>query len=115
MEKNIDESWKETIEKEKTKESLQNGQETPANAEINFSSFITSLSLQTLIALGELENPLNGKKEQNKQQAKLIIDTLDMVKDKTKNNLMEQESNLLENLLYELKMKYVTNQSGVKT
>ena len=107
--KNIDESWKETVEKEKENGPVDSRQES-VGVEINFNSFATSLGLQALIALGEIENPLTGKKEQNRQQAKILIDTLDMIKEKTKNNLTEEETNLLESLLYELKMKYVTKQ-----
>ena len=41
------------------------------------------------------------------EQAKFLIDTLAMLKEKTKGNLNEQESHLLSNSLYELQMKYV--------
>ena len=109
MDKNIDETWKETAEKEKKTETLENQEET-AQVEITFNGFITSLGLQALIALGEIDNPITQKKEHNKQQAKILIDTLDMLKEKTKNNTTQDEINLLTNLLYELKMKYVAEE-----
>jgi len=104
--KKIDESWKEAVEKEKINESTTQ-KERISIPTPDFKFFISTLSLQVLIALGELENPTTGKKEKEPNQAKFIIDTLDMLKEKTKGNLDEEESNLLENILYELKMKYV--------
>ena len=44
-------------------------------------------------------------------QAKYIIDTIAMLKDKTKSNLDAQEVNVIDNVLYELRMKY-TAQTG---
>lgn len=104
--KKVDESWKELAEKEKINES-QKPEEQKTIPTPDFKFFISTLSLQALIALGELENPVTRKKEQELNQAKFIIDTLDMLKDKTGGNLDEDEKDLLENILYELKMKYV--------
>ncbi len=74
--------------------------------EPDFSIFVSSLSMQTLIFLGEIDNPLTHKKEENLDQAKYIIDTLAMLKEKTKGNLTANEANLIDNVLYELRMKY---------
>lgn len=79
--------------------------------EPNFSIFVSSLSMQTLIFLGEIDNPITHKKEENLNQAKYIIDTLAMLKEKTKGNLDGNEANLLDSVLYELRMKY-TAKSG---
>lgn len=79
--------------------------------EPNFSMFISSLSMQSLIFLGEIDNPITHKKEENLEQAKYIIDTLAMLKEKTKGNLTASEANILDNVLYELRMKY-TAKSG---
>lgn len=80
-------------------------------AQPNFSLFISSLSMQALIFLGEIENPLTHKTEKNLDQARYIIDTIAMLKEKTKGNLDAQESNVIDNILYELRMKY-TSQTG---
>ena len=74
--------------------------------EPNFSLFLSSLSMQTLIFLGDMDSPITHKKEENLDQAKFIIDTLAMLKEKTKGNLTEHENNMLDNVLYELRMKY---------
>ncbi len=102
--KNIDESWKETIEKEK--ESLKKeGKFIPPEPDFNF--FITTLALQASIFLGTMVNPITNKKEEDLSQAKFIIDTLGMLKEKTKGNLTQEEIKLLENILYELRMQYI--------
>ncbi len=80
--------------------------ENAGKMEPNFSIFTSSLSMQTLIFLGEIDNPVTHKKEENLGQAKYIIDTLVMLKEKTKGNLTANEANLIDNVLYELRMKY---------
>lgn len=105
--KNIDESWKETVEKEKHKEDSEFVPEAP-----DFSFFITTLALQAGIFLGQMENPATHKKEENLPQAKFLIDTLDMLKEKTKGNLTNEETQMLENLLYELKTQYISKSAN---
>jgi hypothetical protein len=76
--------------------------------EADFSFFISTLSIQASIALGAMPNPVTQKIEENLNQAKLIIDTLGMLKEKTQGNLNSEEDGLLDNLLYELRMQYLT-------
>jgi hypothetical protein len=102
--KNIDQSWKERAEQEKEK-IHEEKQFTPP--EPDFSFFVTTLSLQASIFLGILPNPATDKKEQDVVQAKFIIDTLDMIKEKTQGNLTVDEAGLLDNYLYELRLQYI--------
>ncbi len=107
MNKNIDETWKETVAKEKenlTKE----GKFAPPEPDFNF--FITTLALQASISLGVVPNPNTNKTEEDIFQAKFLIDTMGMLKEKTKGNLNEGELKFLENILYELRMQYVAKQ-----
>lgn len=105
--KNIDETWKEAVKKETLQK---DGKAIPPTPDFNF--FITTLALQASIALGQIPNPVTDKKEEDFSQAKFLIDTLGMLKEKTKGNLGIDETELLENLLYELRMQYIskTNQ-----
>lgn len=105
--KHIDETWKEGIVKEKG-ELKEESEQAAIAPEANFNFFINTLALQCSIFLGLIPNPQTNKKESNLSQAKFIIDTLEMLKDKTKNNLNEDENNLLENVLYELRMQYIS-------
>ena len=84
----------------------------PPNPDFNF--FVTTLSLQASIALGQIANPATSKTEEDLVQAKFLIDTLGMLQDKTKGNLNDDESKLLENLLYDLRSIYLSKEKGEK-
>ncbi|MCM8783756.1 MAG: DUF1844 domain-containing protein [Candidatus Omnitrophica bacterium] len=102
--KKIDSDWKEQVEKEKHQYSEhQNDQSSAAN----FNFFITSLAMQAMIAMGEIENPVTNRKEKDLNQAKYLIDILGILKEKTENNLNEEENNLLDNLLYQLRTTFI--------
>lgn len=73
----------------------------------DFTFFITGLSMQALISLGEMPNPADNKKEQNLDHAKYMIDTLDMIKKKTDKNLTAGEEKILDDMLYSLRMKFL--------
>ncbi len=75
--------------------------------EASFRLFISSLATQTLINLGEIENPLNKTKGLALDQAKFTIDTLQILKDKTEGNLTDEESKYLDTIIYDLRMRYV--------
>jgi len=80
--------------------------------QVNFTNFINGLGLECLIGLGKLENPLTKKKEPNLQQARYIIDTLDMIKEKTAGNLNQDEQRAIDELTAYLKMLYVESQGA---
>ena len=107
IKKRVDENWKKQIKKEE-EQLTQNDEHFH---QPNFTILVSSLSMQAMISLGNLENPVSGKKEQNLEQARFLIDTLDILKDKTKGNLTEEEAHLLEDSLYHLRMNYVETQN----
>jgi hypothetical protein len=74
---------------------------------INFPTFIISLSTQALMHLGEIPNPLTGKVEKEVEVAKQTIDILSLLQEKTQGNLDQGEEKLMEEVLYDLRMKYV--------
>jgi hypothetical protein len=75
--------------------------------EINFSSFILSLSSSAFAALGEMPDPVSGKTQKNLPLAKQTIDLLGMLREKTRNNLTTQEDSFFDSILYDLRMRYV--------
>ena len=75
--------------------------------EINFSTFVISLSTQALMHLGEISNPISGKIDQDVPAAKQMIDMLGMIREKTNGNLNANEDRLMQDILFDLRMKYV--------
>ena len=75
--------------------------------EIDFSTFIISLSTQALMHLGEIANPVSGKVETDISVAKQMIDILAMLNEKTRGNLNPNEAQMVESILFDLRMKYV--------
>jgi hypothetical protein len=78
----------------------------------DFTFFITSLSMQASIALGAIAHPISNKVEQNLSHAKLLIDTLSLLKEKTMGNLTTDEDSLLDKFIYELQQQYAKNQNN---
>jgi hypothetical protein len=83
-------------------------QERTTLPEVNFSTFVVSLSSSVLIHMGVVPDPLTGKTQKDLPVAKQTIDMLGMLQDKTRGNLTEEEKQLLDNLLYDLRMRYVS-------
>lgn len=110
MDKNIDESWKDSVENDK-KTNLDTGKGATKDQpefQANFNTLVSGMAMEALIFLGELPNPISKKKEANLPQAKYIIDTISLLKEKTKGNLTADEANALDNILYEVQSKFVS-------
>ena len=75
--------------------------------QVDFSTFIMSLTSSAFYHLGDMPDPSTGKKEVNLPAVQQTIDMLIMLREKTKGNLKEDEKKLLEQLVYELQVKYV--------
>ena len=75
--------------------------------EVNFSYFLISLSSSALFHLGEIGDPQTGQKKKDLPIAKHTIDTIAMLKEKTKGNLTEEEQKALESILTDLRWRYV--------
>jgi hypothetical protein len=75
--------------------------------ELNFSTFVLSLTSSAFYHLGDIPDPMTGEKAENLPAVKQTIDILIMLQNKTKNNLDAEEAKLMEQLIYELQVKYV--------
>jgi hypothetical protein len=75
--------------------------------EITLSTFIMSMSTQVLMLLGEIPNPADNTTRRDMAAAKQVIDILGMLKEKTRGNLESNEEALFDNVLYDLRMRYV--------
>ena len=72
-----------------------------------FIQLVAGLQSAAWMSLGKVANPITGKIEKQLEVAKFHIDTLEMLRDKTKGNLSEEESKVLHDLLTELQVNYV--------
>jgi len=75
--------------------------------EVAFSTFILSLGTSALVHLGLAEDPSTGRRDVNLPMARHVIEILSMLKEKTSGNLAEDESRLVDNLLFDLRLKFV--------
>ncbi|MCK5381692.1 MAG: DUF1844 domain-containing protein [Candidatus Latescibacteria bacterium] len=75
--------------------------------EMLFMQVIMMFQGASMQQMGKLANPASGKVEQDLDQAKMSIDILGMLKEKTQGNVNENEEKFLDHVLYELRMNYV--------
>jgi hypothetical protein len=76
---------------------------------VDFASFALSLGTSALYHLGMVGDPERGETapEPNLPLARQTIDIIEMIQQKTRGNLDEEETRLLDSLLYELRMRFV--------
>jgi hypothetical protein len=93
---------------QKTKEEKreQDSQRIPL-PEVNFNSLIFSLSSSALLNMGDIAEPQTGERKKDLPMAKYSIDIISMLQEKTKGNLTEEEHKFLDNILADLRLRYV--------
>ncbi len=79
---------------------------------VNFSSFVISMGSSALMLMGEQLDPQQPAMPLNLPQAKEIIDLLSMLEEKTRGNLTPDEQVVMKDMLYALRMKFVSLTSG---
>lgn len=106
---------REEVREEKREESKKGGKEDQQEQiplpEANFLNFVHQLTLQALIQLGEIQDPLSRETRKSLPLAKHTIDHIAMLKEKTKGNLTQEEQALIDSALYDLRMRYVKTSS----
>ena len=75
--------------------------------QLDFFNYIASLGFQAMIFLGEVPNPITNEVDKNLKQAKFLIDTMVVIREKTTGNLTKEEAELLNGSIYELQLRYV--------
>jgi len=96
-----------TTEDEKTARAELGDTERAAMPGIDFSTLVLSLATSAMVHMGLVPETEGGPVEKNLALAHQSIDTLEMLQDKTRGNLSNDEAKLLESVLYELRMSYV--------
>ncbi|HEX4413982.1 MAG TPA: DUF1844 domain-containing protein [Lacipirellulaceae bacterium] len=119
----IDEDWKSQVLAEKeaaTKpaapESLKppaaadgafGGEQDPQMPPASFEMLVTTLATEALMAMGQIPHPVTNEVVLRRNQAQYLIDTLDLLREKTKNNLSPQEQKLIEAVLHQARMVFI--------
>ena len=82
---------------------------------VSFTAFMLSLATTAAVHFGDIADPSTGQRmEPNLVGAGQMIEIIAMLQEKTEGNLSEPEAKLLEDLLYELRMRFVDAQGGKK-
>lgn len=74
---------------------------------IDFITFVLSLNQNALVHLGDAPDPISGQRSAELPLARQTIDLLALLQEKTRRNLSGEEERLLEQVLYDLRMRYV--------
>jgi hypothetical protein len=110
----VDDDWKSQVEKEK--EQLKEQKTEQADAEgapagelppASFPMLVSTLATQAMAAMGMLPDPATGEANVHRPMAKHFIDTLDLLQEKTKGNLAEEEETMLRDALHQLRMAFM--------
>ena len=123
----VDTDWKSQVEKEKTAaadanegtggddaEAAVSEAAAPEGADAgddlppaSLAMLISTFYSQAMMALGVMPNPSTGEKDTDLRMAKHFVDTLEMLEEKTKGNVTEEESKMFDEVLHLLRMAYV--------
>jgi hypothetical protein len=75
---------------------------------LSFTAFVVSLATTAAIHLGDLADPATGERlEPNLEGAAQMIEILSLLEEKTRGNLTAEERQILEQVLYELRVRYL--------
>jgi hypothetical protein len=72
-----------------------------------FMGLLHGLHLQAMVSMGKIENPISGKIEKNIEMARLNIELLEELKQKTNGNLEKIEENELVKIISELQITFI--------
>ena len=93
------------VDDQEAKQGIDKAGEMP---KVDFSTFVLSLGTTALFQMAVMPDPETGEKgEPNRLLAEQSIDTLEMLRDKTRGNLDEDERKLIDSLLHELRLHFV--------
>ncbi len=112
----VDTDWKTEAAREKERLERETAQPASPAAGVpgqpGFAELVNMLAMQAAIALGGYRGPGEEAIPPNPEAAKHHIDLLDVLDQKTKGNLTEEEQRVLNAVLYELRMQYVQTSGG---
>jgi len=118
--KRVDEDWKRRAQAEKEVDAAKVAPPPPpapatpgappraeAKPHPMFGGLVESLASQALLYMGAMRDPMTGQVHQDLQQAQTMIEMLGMLDEKTRGNLSKEESDMLKQVLDEVRMHFV--------
>ena len=83
-------------------------------SELSFLDLVSMLATNALVQLGEVPDPGSGEKIENLRAAQDMISFLEMLEKKTQGNLGENEKEALEQIVYDLRMRFMAKANILK-
>jgi len=84
-------------------------------SELSFTAFVISLASSAAIHFGDIPDPDSGERQEvNLDGAQQMIEILSLLEEKTRGNLTAEERQVLEQVLYELRMRFIEASGGGK-
>ena len=114
----VDEDWKSQVEAEKAAlardpvAGSSTSSEVPELPAASFELLVTIFVTEAMVALGQIPNPLDGKSSFSPEHARYAIDMLQVIQAKTSGNLSPDEAAMLESLLHQLRLAFVSVTTG---
>lgn len=81
---------------------------------VSFLDLVNMLASNALVQLGDVPDPISGKPVENLQGVQVMVAFLEMLEERTKGNLTSDEEKLLVDVLYDLRMRYMTKANLIK-
>lgn len=113
----IDEDWKSQVQAEKEAAEKEAATQQPSKPAAppgdvqmppaSLEMLITTLVTEAMISLGQIPHPHTGEAIFQPQHAKYLIDTIEVLREKTQGNVTPDESQLMDQLLHQLRLAYV--------
>ncbi|MEQ8210275.1 MAG: DUF1844 domain-containing protein [Lacipirellulaceae bacterium] len=118
----IDEDWKSqvTAEKEAAEKQATESEGDPAAGagmfpEASFEMLVSIFMTEAMVGMGQIPHPATGQPHPSKEQARYAIDMLEVIQEKTKGNLDEQQETTLRDLLHQLRMAFISTPDASPT
>jgi len=107
----VDDDWKAEARKEKERLAEETAKREPL-PDPTFAELVNMIAIQAMVGFGGMAGPGGERIPPNLEIAKHYVDMLQVLEDKTKGNLSDDEKNLLDQVIYEVRMRYIQSASG---
>ncbi len=107
----VDDDWKAEAKKEKERLAEETAKQEPL-PDPTFAELVNMIAIQAMVGFGGMAGPGGERIPPNLEIAKHYVDMLQVLEDKTKGNLSDDEKNLLDQVIYEVRMRYIQSASG---